>query len=70
MKIIFQSNNTRRGILTKTKPPNQLQFTKKCIYTIPCECGRRYIGETGRPLQAELYENQENTTNGELKNPK
>jgi hypothetical protein len=38
----------------KTRDPQQ---TAQCVYSIPCECGRSYIGETGRPLTVRLREN-------------
>ena len=54
------------SILTKIRPPNQTQESKNCIYNIPCECGKRYIGETCRPLQTIINEPKRNTTNGEI----
>ena len=49
-------------------PPNQTQESKNCIYNIPCECGKQYIGETCRPLQTRLneVEHKRNTTNEEI----
>jgi hypothetical protein len=32
----------------------------QCTYSIPCECGRGYIGETGRPLAVKLHEHRHN----------
>jgi hypothetical protein len=32
----------------KTRPERDPQLTAQCIYSIFCECGRSYIGETGR----------------------
>jgi hypothetical protein len=32
------------------------QQTAQCFFSIPCECGRSYIGETGRPLTLRLRE--------------
>jgi hypothetical protein len=37
-------------------PEKHLQQTIQCIYSIPRECGRSYIGETGRPLAVRLRE--------------
>jgi predicted GIY-YIG superfamily endonuclease len=31
-----------------------------CIYSIPCECGKIYIGKTGRPLAMQLHEHRQN----------
>jgi hypothetical protein len=38
----------------KTRRDRDLQQTAQCVYSILCECGRSYIGETGRPLAARL----------------
>jgi hypothetical protein len=44
----------------KTRPERDLLQTAQCIYIIPCECGRSYIGETGRPLAVRLREHRHN----------
>jgi predicted GIY-YIG superfamily endonuclease len=36
------------------------------LYIIPCECGRSYIGETGRPLAVRLGEHRHNLQQGHL----
>jgi hypothetical protein len=36
------------------------QLMAQYIYSIPYECGRSYIGETGRPLAVELHEHEHN----------
>jgi hypothetical protein len=33
---------------------------KDLIYKIPCECGAKYIGETGRPLDIRVSEHRRN----------
>jgi hypothetical protein len=38
----------------------------QCIYSIPWECGRSYIGETGRPLAVWLHEHRQNLKEGAL----
>jgi hypothetical protein len=35
----------------KTRLERDPQQTAQCVYSIPWECGRSYIGETGRPWQ-------------------
>ena len=62
----FRSCTTLRSKLTKTRPLNQTQESKNCIYNIACECGKRYIGESCRPLQTRVNEHKRNTTNGEV----
>ena len=65
-RTAFRSCTTLRSILIKTRSPNRTQESKNCIYNIPCECGKRYIAETGRPLQTRENEYKRNTTNGEI----
>jgi hypothetical protein len=40
----------------KTRSERDQQQMTQCIYTIPCECGRSYIGETSRLLAVQLHE--------------
>jgi AraC-like DNA-binding protein len=40
----------------KTRPERDPLQTAQCIYIIPCECGRSYIGETGRSLAVWIRE--------------
>jgi hypothetical protein len=42
------------------------QLTAHCIYNIPCQCGRSYVGETGRPLSVRIGEHKFNLKNGLL----
>jgi predicted GIY-YIG superfamily endonuclease len=44
----------------KTRPDRDPQQTAQYIYCIPCECGRSYIGETGRSLAVRLREHRHN----------
>ena len=37
---------------------NTTQNSKNCIYKIPCECGKFYIGESSRPLDTRINEHQ------------
>ncbi|CAG9840879.1 unnamed protein product [Diabrotica balteata] len=39
----FKTTNTLRSILSKTKPNNEQERTKNCIYKIPCECDQFYL---------------------------
>ena len=50
--------------------PKQTQESKNCMYNIPCECGKGYIGETSRPLHTRVNEHKRNTTNGEINKSK
>jgi hypothetical protein len=54
----------------KTRPEGDPLHTAQCIYSIPCECGRSYIGETGRPLAVRLREHRHNLEQGRLEKSK
>jgi hypothetical protein len=55
IRTIFKTKHTLRGTLMKTEPVREAQQRKYCVYNIPCECGRCYIGETSRPLEVCMY---------------
>jgi predicted GIY-YIG superfamily endonuclease len=44
----------------RTRLERDPQQMAHCIYSICCECGRSYIGETGRPLAVRLHEHRHN----------
>jgi hypothetical protein len=44
----------------RTRPQRDPQQTAQCVYSIPCECGRSYMGETGRPVAVLLSEHRRN----------
>jgi hypothetical protein len=50
----------------RTRPERDPQQTAQCVYSIPCECGRSYTGETGRPLPVRLREHKHNLQQGLL----
>jgi hypothetical protein len=52
--MILKTKHTLRSSLMKTRLERDPQQMAQCIYSIPCEFGRRYIGETGRPLAMQL----------------
>jgi hypothetical protein len=54
----------------KTRPKTDPQLTAECVYSIPCECGRSYIGETGRSLAVWLREQKHNLKEGLLEKSK
>jgi hypothetical protein len=43
-------------MLVRTRPHREVQDMRQCIYSIPCEFGRCYIGETGRSLGERIRE--------------
>jgi hypothetical protein len=65
-RTIFKTKHTLRNTLMRTRPMSDPQLTAQCIYNIPCECGRSYVGETGRPLSVRIGEHKFNLKNGLL----
>ena len=47
-----------QSILTKVKRPIESKHKTEVIYSIPCECGKVYIGETGKTLTERLAEHR------------
>jgi hypothetical protein len=66
IRTIFKTKHTLRNTLMRTRPMSDPQLTAHCIYNIPCECGRSYVGETGRPLSIRIGEHKLNLRNGLL----
>ena len=56
VRTVFKSDTTLRSHLVR--PKNALELTKQdgVVYKIPCECGKVYIGETGRAMQDRIKE--------------
>jgi hypothetical protein len=50
---------TLKKRLTHVKPKRNTR-EKEVIYRIPCECGAKYIDETGRPLETRVNEHRRN----------
>jgi hypothetical protein len=63
-RTIFKTKCTLRGILMKTWPVRDAQQKKQCVYNIPSECGRWYIGE------ASMKEHKYNLTQGLIEKSK
>jgi hypothetical protein len=70
IRTIFKTNHTLRDTLMRTRPMSDPQLTAQCIYNIPCECGRSYVGETGRPLSVRIRQHKLNLKNGLLEKSK
>jgi hypothetical protein len=60
IRTIFKIKHILRSSLMKTRLERDPLQTAQSIYNIPCECGRSYIGETGRPLAVRLREPKHN----------
>jgi hypothetical protein len=67
---IFKTKHKLRNSLMKTRPERDPQQTARCVYSIPCECGRSYIGETDRPLAVRLREHKHILREGRLEKSK
>jgi len=65
LRTAFKPETTVRKLLTKTKPKNPTNDSRNCVYEIPCECGRKYIGETCRTLQTRVREHKACVKKGE-----
>jgi hypothetical protein len=52
VRTISETKHALSGALMKTGPVRDAQQMKQCVYNIPPDCGRCYIGETGRLLEA------------------
>jgi predicted GIY-YIG superfamily endonuclease len=68
--MIFKTKHNLRSSLMKTRPERDPLQTTQCIYSIPCECGRSYIGKTGRSLAVRLHEHRHNLREGLLEKSK
>jgi hypothetical protein len=66
IRMIFKTKHNLRSSLTKTRPEKDPQPTAQYVYSTPCECGRSYIGETGRPLAVWVCEHKHNLKEGLL----
>jgi hypothetical protein len=70
IRTIFKTKHTHRSSVMKTRLERDEQQTAQCIYSIPCECGRSYIGETSRPLAVQLREHRHKLQQGLLEKSK
>jgi predicted GIY-YIG superfamily endonuclease len=70
IRTIFKTRHTLRSSLMKTRTERDPLQKAQCIYCIPCECGRNYIGETDRPLSMRLWQHRHNLQQGLLEKSK
>jgi hypothetical protein len=52
--------------LRKRKPNIETLKQLQCIYRIPCECGREYVGKTGKPLNIRIRKHKYNQREGHI----
>jgi hypothetical protein len=70
IRTIYRMKYTLKSSLMITRPQRDPQQMAQCVYSIPCECGRSYIVETGRPLAVQLHEHRHNLKEGLLEKSK
>ena len=68
VRVSFSSRFTLRSSLTKPKDPIPPWDKTGVIYSVPCCCGRPYIGETGRSLKTRLSEHKRAVRIGDSRN--
>ena len=56
VRAVFKSETTLRSQLVRPKDAVDPAKQDGVVYRIPCECGKVYIGETGRPMQDRIKE--------------
>ena len=56
VRAIFKSDTTLRSHLVRPKDVPELTKQDGVVYKIPCECGKVYIGETGRAMHERIKE--------------
>jgi hypothetical protein len=66
IRTIFKTRRSLRSILNENQTRKGSQITAPCVCSIPCECGRNYIGETSRPLTIHIQEHRHNLEKGLL----
>jgi hypothetical protein len=64
VRTVFSAKDILRARLVKLKPDSDRPKTD-VIYKIPCECGKSYIGETGRTLETRLNEHKRTVSKGD-----
>ena len=66
MKVVFRSGQFLCSMLTKVKDPLTMEKKAKVVYRIPCSCGKAYIGEMVRRLEARVKEHRDACQKGVL----
>jgi hypothetical protein len=59
IRTVFTASDTLKKRMTHVKPKGKIK-DKEVVYRIPYECGTKYVGETGRPLQGRVNEHKRN----------
>lgn len=56
IRAVFKSETTLRSRVVRPKNLANPTTQDGVVYRIPCECGKVYIGKTGRPMQDRIKE--------------
>lgn len=64
LRTAFHSRKTLGNFICDITPKITTMESKNVIYSIPCECGAVYLGETGRPLGVRVGEHKKNVKEG------
>ena len=65
IRTVFKTTLTLRRCPTKVNTPANPMNTKGVVYRIACECGRVYVGETGRALKQRINEHKRAVKNAD-----
>lgn len=69
IKTVCKMRHNLKTPFMRTRLISAPQKIADCIYSIPCECGRNYMAETGRPWAVRCRENRRHVAGGYLENP-
>ena len=64
-EVVFRSAHSLRSMLFKVKDP-LVEKQAKVTYRIPCTCGKAFLGETVRRLEARVKEHKDTCQIGAL----
>ncbi len=67
IKTAFQLGKTLRSHLTKVKDTIPITTESSIVYSIPCSCGKVYIGEKSRRFEHRVKEHQDAWKRGDEK---
>ena len=67
IRTAFKSGMTMRAQLSRVKDKLPSSMSSSVIYSIPCSCGKVYIGETTRRLDQRMKEHKHACEHGEEK---
>ena len=64
VRVAHSSKTTLKTMLSRVKDPLVKEEKRGVVYEIKCECGSKYIGESGRPLGVRVEEHIGDIRNG------